>query len=228
VINDLNNGKGARILIVDACRDNEALTRFAGSLPRTRSMAFTKGLADESAEGVLIAYATQPGKVAVDEVGGRNSPFTAAILKHIKAPDTDIRVMFTRVRKDVLEATDFSQRPEVSDSMVGEFQFARAAPKDGAANSKLLHSPPIGGRKLIYIQIKSFEDRSNAEAYVKSSTIPVSAFLANNGWFAITLRTTLGEAEAREMAQKMKASNQIPADSFVTYGNTYVEKVCCE
>jgi hypothetical protein len=123
VIEDMQNTKGARILIVDACRDNEALTRFAGSLPKTRSLAYGKGLANEGAEGVLIAYATQPGKVAVDEVGGKNSPFTAAILKHIKTADTDIRVMFTRVRKDVLEATEYKQRPEVSDSLSGEFAF---------------------------------------------------------------------------------------------------------
>lgn len=123
IIQDLNNSKGAKILILDACRDNTALTQLAANLPKSRSTAFSRGLANEKAEGVLIAFAAQPGAVAEDGTGQRNSPFTAALLKYIKTPDEDIRVMLTKVRMDVLAATRQQQRPETSDSMTGLFEF---------------------------------------------------------------------------------------------------------
>lgn len=72
----------------------------------------------------MITYSTQPGKVAADGENSRNSPFTAALLKHIKTPDVGIRRMLARVRADVHAATEGDQLPETSDSMIGEFAFA--------------------------------------------------------------------------------------------------------
>src|SRR3712207_8850807 len=48
---------------------------------------FRSGLArpDLGGIGTLIAFATQPGNIA-DDGSGRNSPFTAALLKHIRTP----------------------------------------------------------------------------------------------------------------------------------------------
>ena len=123
LIADLRNAKNVRILILDACRDNEALLQLAASLPKTRSSALDKGLADEKAEGVLIAFATQPGKVAEDTAGGRNSPFTSALINNLDTPGLDVRLVMTRVRAEVVKATDGRQRPEVSDSLIGEFSF---------------------------------------------------------------------------------------------------------
>src|SRR5438067_9079921 len=119
LIEDLQGAKGARILILDACRDNEVIKQLA-ALKKTRSLTPPPGgLASEKAEGVLVAFATQPDKLASDGIG-RNSPFTAALLGNLSTPGLELRSLFTRVRSDVLKATKGGQRPEVFDSLDGE------------------------------------------------------------------------------------------------------------
>jgi Caspase domain len=123
VISDLQSAGHVRILIVDACRDNKVMEELSSKLPATRSAAFTRGLARISAaDGTLIAFATQPNRVAEDGAG-RNSPFTTALLKNLPTPGLELRTLLTRVRAEVVAATDGTQRPEVWDSLVGEFTF---------------------------------------------------------------------------------------------------------
>ena len=92
------------LVFLDACRDNPLARTFARSLG-TRSTSVGQGLATiQSAIGTMIAYATQPDNVALDGEG-RNSPFTAALLKHLATPGLDIGVVMRRVRADVIQAT---------------------------------------------------------------------------------------------------------------------------
>lgn len=79
-----------------------------------------------------------------------------------------------------------------------------------------------------HIQVKSFDNYPETEAYVRSSVIPLSAFIATNGWFAITLRDTYPQDTAKSLVKVMKENGTLPDDSYVTYGNTYVRKVCCQ
>jgi hypothetical protein len=122
VIEDLQGASKVRLLFVDACRDNDVVQQLTSRLPRARAAAFTRGLAGATADGTLIAFATQPNRVAADGQG-RNSPFAQALLKHLPTPGVELRTLLTRVRADVVQATGGAQRPEVSDSLVGEFAF---------------------------------------------------------------------------------------------------------
>jgi uncharacterized caspase-like protein len=72
----------------------------------------------------MIAYSTQPDNVALDGVG-RNSPFTAALLKHIATPNVEIGTIMRRVRADVLAGTHERQVPWDSSSLIGEVILAR-------------------------------------------------------------------------------------------------------
>jgi uncharacterized caspase-like protein/TPR repeat protein len=121
------NGR-ASIIILDACRNNP----FAEKLARGGRGATTRGLSriDASAEGSLIVYSTQPNNVALDGAG-RNSPFTAALLKHVVTPGLEVRQMVSRVRGDVLQSTDHRQTPWDSSSLVGDVYLA-GAPSAGA------------------------------------------------------------------------------------------------
>ncbi len=93
--------------VLDACRDNP----LARSLGASRSVAVQGGVVSTGAgTGTLIAYATQAGNTASDGAG-RNSPFTSALLRHIGEPGVEVRSMLTRVRRDVLAATDGTQEP---------------------------------------------------------------------------------------------------------------------
>ena len=110
------NGR-VNIMILDACRNNP----FAERLAQSGRAAPSRGLGriDASGEGSLIVYSTQPNNVALDG-SGRNSPFTAALLKHVTTPGIEVRQMLSRVRGDVLAATDRKQTPWDSSSLTGD------------------------------------------------------------------------------------------------------------
>jgi hypothetical protein len=69
---------------------------------------------------MIVVYATQADEVARDG-GGHNSPFTAAFLKEIQEPGLEVGTMFRRIGADVYAATNGSQSPELSISMVPEY-----------------------------------------------------------------------------------------------------------
>jgi uncharacterized caspase-like protein len=125
VIADLSRAKNVRIIILDACRDNPLAERLRMNLPVSRSAGMSRGLARiERSQGLITAFATQPGQVAADGGGTRNSPFTAALLKHIATPGIEAGTLFRRVAHEVNQATGGRQLPELSVSLLGEFYFA--------------------------------------------------------------------------------------------------------
>ena len=76
----------------------------------------------ESGEGTLISFSTQPGNVALDGTG-RNSPYAAALLKHIAAPGDDLPTILINVRNDVMKVTDRRQVPWEHSAMTARFYF---------------------------------------------------------------------------------------------------------
>ena len=101
------------IIVLDACRDNPFAA--TGEVP--------VGLARASGgPGLLLAYATDPGNVAYDGKT-ENSVFTEALLSHIDTPGLDVRLMFGRVRQQVILTTDGEQVPWVEESVLGEHSF---------------------------------------------------------------------------------------------------------
>ena len=119
----LERANGVRIMILDACRNNpivDGLKRKITGVTRDVGTA-VRGLAPfDKAQGILVAYATASDEVAADGAG-RNSPFTAAFLKHLQEPGLEIATMFRRVAADVNEETNGRQRPELYISLVNEF-----------------------------------------------------------------------------------------------------------
>ncbi len=86
VLAQMEADKRVNLIFLDACRDNPLARSLSRNLG-TRSATVGQGLASiQSAVGTMIAYATQPDNVALDGDGGRNSPFTTALLKHIGTP----------------------------------------------------------------------------------------------------------------------------------------------
>lgn len=116
------------IAFVDACRDNPlANTLRKKSGQAGRSLGLTRGLAKlaQPFSNSLVTFATAPGMVALDGEE-RNSPFTAALLKHLSTPGVEISTVLKRVTGEVLNATNGQQRPEVVASMAREFYFVEA------------------------------------------------------------------------------------------------------
>ncbi len=123
VLSDMEAEKRINLVFLDACRDNPLSRSLARSFGPSRSTTVGQGLAQLPAGiGTLITFATSPDTVALDG-SGKNSPFTSAMLKYIRTPGLEIRSMLTRVRADVIKATNERQVPWDHSSLTGDFYF---------------------------------------------------------------------------------------------------------
>jgi uncharacterized caspase-like protein len=114
------------LLILDACRNNPMAQKVT-SAGTDRGIEAGSGLAAPTTlgagatlgAGTLIAFATAPGQVALDGEGA-NSPFSAALSRHIGTPGIEVQQMLTRVRAEVVAATKSKQVPWSNSSLLGE------------------------------------------------------------------------------------------------------------
>ena len=100
-----------RIVFLDACRTNpfKVIPKSGPSL----------GLAPvNTSSNTLISFAARDGGVALDSVGGRNSPYTEALLSNLDK-DEDIEILLRSVRDDVMNATKGKQEPVEFGSLRG-------------------------------------------------------------------------------------------------------------
>jgi hypothetical protein len=129
---DLARSTKQRIVILDACRNNPFVEEI-GAASATRSAGAALGLARVyDGVGSFIAYSTQPGNVALDGTG-RNSPFTAALLRHLGAGNHEVHAVMRRVRAEVKQATEEQQIPWENSSLIEEVAFAGAGAVAGTA-----------------------------------------------------------------------------------------------
>ncbi len=142
----MQSNSQAQLIYLDACRDNPFSDRaFLLGVDDTEKPA-GKGLAEQKGSvGSLIAYATEPGKVALDGTG-ENSPFTGAVIKHSFTQDKDVQSALMDVTADVWEATNKSQRPWINSSLVKPIFL------NGLAGKPLAINPPTMTKSLAELQ----------------------------------------------------------------------------
>ena len=106
------------IIILDACRNFPK--QFVGS-----GRELERGLAVVGYQppDSIIVYATSADSTASDGEG-RNGIFTEALLEHIGTEGLEIRMMLSRVRRDVMAATGNEQVPAEYTKLINEFYFA--------------------------------------------------------------------------------------------------------
>jgi uncharacterized caspase-like protein len=132
VLKQMERNSRVSLVFLDACRDNPLALNLAAT---SRSLQVSRGLARvDRAVGMMIAFSTQPGNVALDGEG-RNSPFTNALLHHIDAEGASINDMMIEVRNDVLKETDGKQVPWENSSLTGQFFFKPAEAKVADAST---------------------------------------------------------------------------------------------
>jgi tetratricopeptide (TPR) repeat protein len=130
ILAGLDDQVRTNILIFDACRNNPLEPQVASAEPN-RGVEAGSGLAAPTAlgagstlgAGTLIAFATAPGQVALDGEGA-NSPFSAALSRHIGTTGLEVQQMLTRVRAEVVAATRSKQVPWSNSSLLGEVFLA--------------------------------------------------------------------------------------------------------
>jgi uncharacterized caspase-like protein len=130
------DGRSSNIVVLDACRNNP----FAGRSPAyTRALNTGKpderGLARvevpaglsqlENVPGnTLIAYATSPGKVALDG-DGRNSPYAEALASVMLDEGLEVTAVFQEATLIVKRATRFQQEPWMNWSLNDKVFFKK-------------------------------------------------------------------------------------------------------
>jgi hypothetical protein len=127
----VSEAKALGLVILDACRNNV----FA-NIPKTgATRAVDRGLAPvDPAENVLVAYAARDGTTASDGTG-RNSPFTAALLRHLETPGLELEFLFRNVRDDVWAATNGGQQPFLYGSLSKDEIYLKPAEDPAVATA---------------------------------------------------------------------------------------------
>ena len=133
ILTVIEPAKQLRLVILDACRDNP----FNKTMKRSiGSRAIGRGLAKIEPEtpNTLIAFAAKAGSTASDG-DGKNSPFTAALVKYLPRPGLDLRRAFGYARDDVLKATNNKQEPFIYGSLGGDAVALVPAPVETTADT---------------------------------------------------------------------------------------------
>src|SRR6266849_4995667 len=164
------------IVFLDACRDNP----FARRLSATQRGVASRGLArvDATTGGMLVAFSTAPGQVALDGAK-KNSPFTAALLSHIETVGLEIKSLLARVTKDVVAETKGKQRPWQNSSLEGDFYFV-PPPASAAAPSAPAAAAAASLEGLFWDSIKASRNPADFKAYLAKFPSGLFAELARN------------------------------------------------
>ena len=110
----------ANIFILDSCRDNPFETQIKEySKSRNISSKIDRGLANTQIKlnESLIAFATSPNEVALDNPDGKNGIFTKSLLNHITKENLTIQEVLELTGKDIVEETNNKQRPWIHNSI---------------------------------------------------------------------------------------------------------------
>ncbi len=161
-------GKGhAAIVLLDACRDNP----FADAVAKSGRSLGGRGLGriDPNGAGMLVVYSTQPNNIALDG-GGRNSPFTSALLASVQKPGLEVRQLVSKVRADVLTSTDGKQVPWDNSSLVGDVYLAAPPPAVVATANAMpasIAAPDTGTAELLFWQsVAKADTKAMYEGYL--------------------------------------------------------------
>ena len=116
-----SNVSSQNVIVLDACRNNPFAAQSGSALA-----GLNDGLAAiDPPANTLVAYATEPGGVALDG-RDRNGVYTAALLKYIREP-LQAEDFFRKVRREVMSTTSRQQIPWEHSSLTREFYFGPPA-----------------------------------------------------------------------------------------------------
>jgi len=174
------------IVLLDACRSDpfppgtvvrlpgaaapveinaEGLAAVRGPTPLARPDADPQGL------GAVIGFAAEPGRPALDGAPGENSPYAAALLKHLGAGGFSFGDVMTMVSEEVYLKTRAQQLPWTNSSLRRVLTFAAPAPADAD------QSAIAAARRTLLLSIATTppETRDYVEALAGQEDVPLDA-----------------------------------------------------
>lgn len=210
----LQHAPGARIVILDACRNNpveDDLKRRVASIRGGNRDAFlTRGLSRVEANGLIVAYATQANDVAADGTGN-NSPFAKALLDNLATPNIDVRQMLFNVQDEVDRLTDGKQRPELSISLVGKFKLkVTASARENTATARDNKETKTTKENKEVVKIPPLDPAAQAWAVTRDTTSQavLKDFIRQ---FGKTVYGSMARARLKELKKTQVAAVPPPA-----------------
>jgi hypothetical protein len=156
MVTDANARMG--IFFFDACRTDPYPATSRG----LQRMGLAKDVGTKRPPGgVLIAYATAPGSVAIDGRGS-NSPFTKALSETITVPGLMIEQVMKKVRVAVRAETQGEQESWDSSSLIGDFYFIEIH------NNITILPENLGPQKGWWERIRNSTSVSDFDDFLKS------------------------------------------------------------
>lgn len=179
------------IVMLDACRDNpfpaDAVVKLSpdakpepisvSGLGASRSAVSLNptvrtAMSDPNV-GTVLAFAAEPGKVALDGNPGENSPYAAALLRHLSAMAGDEFGMVMRmVAEEVYLKTGGQQRPWVNESMRRLLYLGKTPDQPTGAEGDILTE-----RRGLLVTIAALPDpqRRTVETIATDAGVPMDA-----------------------------------------------------
>jgi Caspase domain len=149
-----------RMVILDACRNNPFKLADVGGV-----RAAKRGLRSVEADASeFIAYSAKEGTTAQDGPPDGNSPFAVALVNAIKQPGLEVRLMFGKVKDDVVKATNKEQEPFTYTSLGGDPVFLNP-PEEKPAVVEPPPPPPMLAINMAWAEVKLSKSSAVVEGF---------------------------------------------------------------
>lgn len=174
VLEELKRSVPVTIVLLDACRTNpfpagtvlKASPADAGAPVGESGLTVVRGATPLNASqpandnlGVVIGFAAEPGLPALDGAPGGNSPYAAAIIRHLAAMQgTEFGSVMRMVTEEVYLSTGTKQRPWVNESLRRQLFFG-VAPEEPDGDEGLIN----GERRQLLLTIAELPDLSRVQ-----------------------------------------------------------------
>ena len=175
--------------------DGPGLEAMRGPVPVAREGAPGDGL------GMVIGFAASPGEAALDGPPGGNSPYAAALLKHLRAGGYEFGDLMTLVGEEVYLETDARQLPWVNSSLRRFLSFGEA-PEETGGDEALIRD----GRRELLLTVAGTPPATRAlvEAAAAAQGVPLEALYGMLKVLGVEPGSASLEAQLRQGAEQLK------------------------
>lgn len=185
LLDDLKASVPLTLVFLDACRTNPfppgaqlqwggaALPVSAGGLSLGKGVAEAVSAPAPQSVGSVIAFAAEPGHVALDGPADGNSPYAAALLRHLSASTgSEFGTVMRLVTEEVYLKTGGRQRPWVNESLTKLLYFG--APRDDLSGEA---GQILRERRQVLLTIDSLgaATRAQVETQAQRAGVPMDA-----------------------------------------------------
>ncbi len=202
------------IVLLDACRSNPFPPGAMVAAPSGASPVAATGLdpvkgaaplADASGApqslGQVIGFAAEPGHAALDGESGGNSPYAAALLKHLAAGGFAFGDVMTMVAEEVYVKTGGRQLPWTNASLRRLLYFGQAPEETGSDEASIRSAR----RKLLLtIAATPAEQRTMVETVAAQNEVPLDQLYGMLGALEVDTSAGPGELQAQLAAGAQK------------------------